>query len=622
MNRYPLWKYIVIGVALLIGFLYTLPNFFPEVPAVQVSSSKASVKIDANLLAQVETALTQAKIDYRGAALDSTGVKVRLPDTDTQIKARDAVQASLGDNYIVALNLLSSSPRWLTAIGALPMYLGLDLRGGVHFLLQVDMKAALEKAADRYTTDVRSLLREKKVQYGGVAREGNNVVVRFRDEAERNKARGEFDKAFPDLAVREVVAPDGELRLVATLKPEAQKRIQDGAVQQNITILRNRVNELGVAEPIIQQQGADRVVVQLPGVQDTARAKDILGRTASLEIRMVNEEAGALEQALSGQVPYGSDLFTERTGQPVLVKRQVVLTGDRINDAQPGFDQRNNEPAVHVSLDGTGARIFKEVTRENVGKRMAIVLVEKGKAEVITAPVIREEIGGGRVQISGKMTTREANDTALLMRAGALAAPMEIAEERTVGPSLGKENIDKGFNSVTYGFIVLALFICAYYQLMGVISTVALAINLLLLVSILSMLQATLTLPGIAAIALTLGMAIDANVLINERIREELRWGATPHAAIQAGYERAWGTILDSNVTTLIAGIALFIFGSGPVRGFAVVHCLGILTSMFSAVVVSRGIVNLVYGGRRKLDKISIGQIWRPHAEPAAPARQ
>ncbi len=622
MNRYPLWKYIVIGVALLIGFLYTLPNFFPEVPAVQVSSSKASVKIDANLLAQVETALTQAKIDYRGAALDSTGVKVRLPDTDTQIKARDAVQASLGDNYIVALNLLSSSPRWLTAIGALPMYLGLDLRGGVHFLLQVDMKAALEKAADRYTTDVRSLLREKKVQYGGVAREGNNVVVRFRDEAERNKARGEFDKAFPDLAVREVVAPDGELRLVATLKPEAQKRIQDGAVQQNITILRNRVNELGVAEPIIQQQGADRVVVQLPGVQDTARAKDILGRTASLEIRMVNEEAGALEQALSGQVPYGSDLFTERTGQPVLVKRQVVLTGDRINDAQPGFDQRNNEPAVHVSLDGTGARIFKEVTRENVGKRMAIVLVEKGKAEVITAPVIREEIGGGRVQISGKMTTREANDTALLMRAGALAAPMEIAEERTVGPSLGKENIDKGFNSVTYGFIALALFICAYYQLMGVISTVALAINLLLLVSILSMLQATLTLPGIAAIALTLGMAIDANVLINERIREELRWGATPHAAIQAGYERAWGTILDSNVTTLIAGVALFIFGSGPVRGFAVVHCLGIMTSMFSAVVVSRGIVNLIYGGRRKLDKISIGQIWRPDANPAAPAQQ
>ena len=619
MNRYPLWKYLVIGAALLIGFVYTLPNFFPEVPAVQVSSSKATVKIDNALLVQVESALAAAKIAYRGAALDATGVKVRLADTDTQIKARDALQAALGDNYIVALNLLSASPQWLTAIGALPMYLGLDLRGGVHFLLQVDMKAALEKAGDRYTTDIRSLLREKKTLYSGVGREGNSVVVRFREEAERTRARVEIEKAFPDLALREAEAGGGDLRLIATLKPEAQKRIQDGAIQQNITILRNRVNELGVAEPIIQQQGADRVVVQLPGVQDTARAKDILGRTASLEIRMVNEEPGALEQALAGQVPFGSDLFTERGGNPVLVKRQVVLTGDRINDAQPGFDQRTNEAAVHVNLDGTGARIFKEVTRENVGKRMAIVLVEKGKAEVITAPVIREEIGGGRVQISGRMTTREANDTALLMRAGALAAPMEIVEERTVGPSLGKENIDKGFNSVTYGFIVLALFMCVYYMLMGLISTVALSINLLLLVSILSMLQATLTLPGIAAIALTLGMAIDANVLINERIREELRWGATPHAAIQAGYERAWGTILDSNVTTLIAGVALFIFGSGPVRGFAVVHCLGIMTSMFSAVFVSRGIVNLIYGGRKKLEKISIGQIWRPAAAATPP---
>ncbi|HEY5310466.1 MAG TPA: protein translocase subunit SecD, partial [Casimicrobiaceae bacterium] len=367
-----------------------------------------------------------------------------------------------------------------------------------------------------------------------------------------------------------------------------------------------------------QQQGAERVVVQLPGVQDTARAKDILGRTASLEIRMVNEDPGALEAARAGNVPFGSDLFTERDGQQVLVKRQVVLTGDRINDAQPGFDQRNNEPAVHINLDGSGARIFKEITRENTGKRMAIVLVEKGKAEVITAPVIREEIGGGRVQISGRMTTREANDVALLMRAGALAAPMEIVEERTIGPSLGKENIDKGFNSVKYGFIVLAIFMCMYYLLMGFISTLALSFNLLLLVAILSMLQATLTLPGIAAIALALGMAIDSNVLINERIREELRWGATPHAALQAGYERAWGTILDSNVTTLIAGIALLIFGSGPIRGFAVVHCLGILTSMFSAVFVSRGMVALIYGGRKKLDKISIGQVWRPAAAMAA----
>jgi len=617
MNRYPAWKYILIAVAIVVGFVYTLPNFFPEVPAVQVSTSKATVKVDAGTLARVESVLKEEGVAHRGATVDATGVKVRLADTDTQLKAKDVLQKRLGDDYIVALNLISSSPQWLASIGALPMYLGLDLRGGVHFLLQIDMKGAIDKAADRYTTDIRSLMREKRVQYGGVSREGQNVVLRFREEAERVKGRVEIEKSFPDLAVREQEAPGGELRLVASLKPEAQKRIQDGAVQQNITILRNRVNELGVSEPIVQQQGAERIVVQLPGVQDTARANDILGRTATLEIRMVNEDPGALDAAIAGQVPFGSDLFTERGGQPVLVKRQVVLTGDRINDAQPGFDQRTNEPAVHVNLDGSGGRIFKEVTRENVGKRMAIVLVERGKAEVITAPVIREEIGGGRVQISGRMSTREANDVALLMRAGALAAPMDIVEERTVGPSLGKENIEKGFNSVVYGFVALAVFMCAYYMLMGLVSTIALGINVLLLIALLSMLQATLTLPGIAAIALTLGMAIDANVLINERIREELRWGATPHAAIQAGYERAWGTILDSNITTLIAGVALLIFGSGPVRGFAVVHCLGILTSMFSAVLVSRGIVNLIYGGRRKLDKISIGQIWKPAPTPA-----
>jgi len=611
MNRYPAWKYILIAIALVVGIFYTLPNFFPEVPAVQVSTSKSSVKIDAGTLQTVEDALKAANVSFDGALLDSNGVKVRLPDPDTQLKARDVLQQKFGDNYIVALNLLSTSPHWLASIGALPMYLGLDLRGGVHFLLQVDMKAALDKAADRYLTDVRSLLREKKVLYSGIAREGQNVAVRFRDSSERNKAYNEVANAFPDLQLNNV---DGgtDFKLVAGLKPEAQKRIQEGAVQQNITILRNRVNELGVAEPIVQQQGADRVVVQLPGVQDTTRAKDIIGRTASLEIRMVDDDPTAQQMALSGQVPLGDEKLTEPSGTPILVKRQVVLTGDRISDAQPGFDGRTNEPAVHVNLDAAGARIFKEVTRENVNKRMAILLVEKGKAEVITAPVIREEIGGGRVQISGRMNTREANDIALLMRAGALAAPMEIVEERTVGPSLGKDNIEKGFDSVLYGFIVLAVFICAYYMLMGIISTISLAVNLLLLIAILSMLQATLTLPGIAAVALTLGMAIDANVLINERIREELRWGDTPHAAIQAGYERAWNTILDSNVTTLIAGLALLIFGSGPVRGFAVVHCLGIMTSMFSAVFVSRGLVALVYGGRKKLVKISIGQIWKP----------
>jgi preprotein translocase subunit SecD len=619
VNRYPVWKYTLIAVALVVGILYTLPNFFPEVPAVQVSTSKATIKIDNSTLQTVEDALKAANIPYRGESLEATGVKVRFSDADTQLKAKDVLQKALGDNYIVALNLLSSSPRWLASIGALPMYLGLDLRGGVHFLLQVDMKAALEKAADRYLTDIRSLLREKKVIYSGIAREGNSVGIRFRDTSQRDAANKQIVDAFPDLQVNAVDA-GAEYKLVVSLKPEALKRIQEGAVQQNITILRNRVNELGVAEPIVQQQGIDRVVVQLPGVQDTARAKDILGRTASLEVRMVDEDPGALQQALAGQVPFGDDLLTERSGQPVLVKRQVVLTGDRINDAQSGFDQRSGEPAVHVNLDGTGARIFKELTRDNVGKRMAIVLVEKGKAEAITAPVIREEIGGGRVQISGRMSSRESNDIALLMRAGALAAPMEIVEERTVGPSLGKENIDKGFDSVLYGFIVLAVFICVYYLLMGVISTISLAVNLLLLVAVLSMLQATLTLPGIAAVALTLGMAIDANVLINERIREELRWGDTPHAAIQAGYERAWNTILDSNVTTLIAGLALLIFGTGPVRGFAVVHCLGILTSMFSAVFVSRGLVAIVYGGRKRLERISIGQVWKP-AVAAAPGK-
>jgi preprotein translocase subunit SecD len=614
MNRYSLWKYVVIAVALAIGILYTLPNFFPEVPAVQISSSRA--KVDAALLTTVQDTLKSAEIGYNGAVLDPTGIKVRLADPDTQLRAKDILQAKLGENYIVALNLLSSSPQWLAAIGALPMYLGLDLRGGVHFLLQVDMKAALDKAADGRAADLRSLLRKEKIQYSGISREGGNVVIRFRDDAERTKARVLIEKNYTDLQFRETDSSGGDVRLIASLKPEAQKARQDGAVAQNIQILRNRVNELGVAEPIIQQQGAERVVVQLPGVQDTARAKDILGRTASLEVRMVNDDPGALEAAIAGSPPLGSDLFTERNGQQLVVRRQVVLTGDRINDAQPGFDQRTNEPAVHINLDSQGANIFKEVTRENVGKRMAIVLVEKGKAEVITAPVIREEIGGGRVQISGRMTTREANDVALLMRAGALAAPMEIVEERTVGPSLGAENIEKGFKSVMYGFIVLSLFICVYYLLMGAISTIALAVNLLLLVALLSMLQATLTLPGIAAIALTLGMAIDANVLINERIREELRWGATPHAALQAGYERAWGTILDSNITTLIAGVALFLFGSGPVKGFAVVHCLGIMTSMFSAVFVSRGIVALVYGNRKKLDRISIGQVWRPGNMP------
>ena len=615
MNRYSLWQYLVIAFALVIGFIYTVPNFFGEVPAVQVSPVKANLKADTALLGRVEEALKKGNVAVSGVFLDATSVKARLPDTDTQIRAKDLLQAQLGEDYVVALNLLSNNPRWLAAIGALPMYLGLDLRGGVHFLLQVDMRAALTKKMEAFANDIRSGLREKRIPYAGIAREGQNITVRVRDAAAREKAMAEIGRTMPDLELREAGEGDA-LRIVAVLKPEAQRRSQDFALQQNITTLRNRVNELGVAEPIIQQQGADRIVVQLPGVQDTAKAKDILGRTATLEVRMVDDEnsnnPAALQAAAAGQVPFGDDYFLERDGRPILVRKQVVLTGDRINDAQPGFDNQTGEPAVHINLDGTGARIFHQVTRESVGKRMAIILFEKGKGEVVTAPVIRSEIPGGRVQISGRMTTQEARDVSLLLRAGALAAPMEIIEERTVGPSLGAENIRIGFQSMWMGFLAIAIFMMAYYALFGVISIIALSANLLFLVALLSMLQATLTLPGIAAIALALGMAIDANVLINERVREELRNGNTPQAAIHAGYERAWATILDSNVTTLIAGVALFAFGTGPVKGFAVVHCLGILTSMFSAVMVSRAIVNLYYGSRRRLDKVSIGQVWKP----------
>ena len=605
MNRYPLWKYILIAVALLFGLIYTLPNFFGESPAVQVSPLRGMTKVDPALMKQVEEVLKQNKLVYQGISFDRAGVKVRFSDPDNQIKAKDLLQSQLGGNFVVALNLLPGSPQWLTNLGALPMYLGLDLRGGVHFLLQVDMKGAATKALERNSGDIRTNLREQRIAYSGISRQGDAVEIKFRDAASRTKAMEELQKSAPDLLLKEQ-DEGGEFKLLGSLKLTAQKRIQEFALQQNITTLRNRINELGVAEPIIQQQGADRVVVQLPGVQDTAKAKDILGRTATLEIRMVDEEHDVMAAVQSGQVPFGDELYTERKGLPLLVKKNVVLTGDYISDAQPGFEGQSGEPAVHISLDGRGARIFKQVTRENVGKRMAILLIEKGKGEVITAPVIREEIGGGRVQISGRMTTEEASDVALLLRAGALAAPMEIVEERTVGPSMGAENIAKGFHSNIYGFLAIAAFMIFYYRFFGLISTFALGVNVLLLVAILSLLQATLTLPGMAGIALTVGMAIDANVLINERIREELRNGSSPQAAIHAGYERAFATILDSNVTSLVAGFALFWLGSGPVRGFAVVLCLGILTSMFSAVLVSRGVVNLTYGRKARLDKVSI----------------
>jgi preprotein translocase subunit SecD len=620
MNRYPLWKYAIIVIALLVGAIYALPNLFGEAPAVQVSAAKATVRVDTGTVTRVEQALSAASIAPSALSLEGTSVRARFEDTDTQLKARDAIDRALNTDpsdpsHVVALNLVPRTPNWLSALHARPMYLGLDLRGGVHFMLQVDMKAALERRADVLATDLRNALREKNIRHGGIVRNGQAIDVRVRDQAARNAVFDLVQAQFAELVLAETTE-GGDTRITATIRPEAARAVQDQALKQNITTLHNRINELGVAEPVIQQQGADRIVVQLPGVQDTAKAKDILGRTATLQVRLVDESAeGLAAERGVGAVPFGSERYLERGGRAIIVKREVLLTGENLTDAQAGFDGQTQEPAVHLTLDGKGSRIFRDVTRENVGKRMAIILFEKGKGEVVTAPVIRAEIGGGRVQISGAMTTTEASDTALLLRAGSLAAPMEIIEERTIGPSLGAENIAKGFNSVTWGFVVVALFMCVYYAVFGMFSAIALGFNVLLLVAVLSMLQATLTLPGMAAMALALGMAIDANVLINERVREELRRGATPQAAINAGYDRAWATILDSNVTSLIAGLALLLFGSGPVRGFAVVHCLGIVTSMFSAVFFSRGLVNFWYGRQKKLKSISVGTVWRPEGD-------
>ena len=625
MNRYPLWKYAIIVVALLMGGLYTLPNFFGEAPAVQVSAAKAIYKVDAALQTKVVQALKDAAIEPTGLSLENNSLKVRLADTDSQLKAKDVIQKALVPDpevapYVVALNLISRSPQWLTSLNAAPMYLGLDLRGGVHFMLQVDMAAALSKKIDSTAGDLRSVLREKNIRHSGISRNGDTIELRLRDAATLEAARNLIKEQFADVAFTD--APDaGEFKLSASLKPEAARRVQEQALKQNITTLHNRINELGVAEPVIQQQGLDRIVVQLPGVQDTAKAKDILGRTATLEMRLVDDSPEGTAAAVGGAaVPYGTEKFRERNGQAVIVKKQVILSGDSLTDAQPGFDSQTQQPKVDLTVDAKGGRIMRETSRENLKKRMAILLFEKGRGEVLTAPGIQGELGN-RFQISGSMSVTEAADLALLLRAGSLAAPMEIIEERTIGPSLGAENIAKGFDSVRWGFAAVALFMCVYYMLFGIISSVALGVNLLLLVAMLSMLQATLTLPGMAAMALVLGMAIDANVLINERVREELRNGVSPQAAIHAGYDRAWATILDSNVTTLIAGLALLTFGSGPVRGFAVVHCLGILTSMFSAVFFSRGLVNLWYGRQKKLQAVSIGTVWRPDSGKAVAPR-
>ena len=616
MNRYPLWKYLVIVVALVIGALYTLPNFFGEAPAVQLSAGKVTVKIDSNMQERVAEILKSAQIEPKGMQFERIGangtIKIRLDTTDTQLKAKDVLQKALNpDNndqsYVIALNLISNTPAWLTSIGAMPMYLGLDLRGGVHFLLQVDMKGALQKKLESLSTDTRSQLREKGLRHSGIERQGDLIVVRFPNQEDATNARTLLNNNLQSLDFNVEKSADG-FKLVGKFRDSAIKEVQENAVKQNISTLHNRVNELGVAEPVIQQQGQDRIIVQLPGVQDTARAKDIIGRTATLESRLADPVKTYL---LSGETPPpGLDVFKTGDGRQVVFKKSVIFSGDRITSASAGFDS-NQRPAVSITLDSAGGRVMQEITRENIGKPMGMILFEKGRGEVLTVATIQSEFGS-KFQITGQPSADSANDLALLLRAGSLAAPMEIIEERTIGPSLGAENISMGFNSVVYGFIAIAIFMIAYYMLFGVFSVIALSFNLFLLVALLSMLQATLTLPGIAAVALALGMAIDSNVLINERIREELRAGATPQAAIATGFEKAWGTILDSNITTLIAGIALLAFGSGPVRGFAVVHSLGILTSMFSAVFFARGLANLWYGRKKKLDKLSIGEVWRP----------
>jgi preprotein translocase subunit SecD len=630
MNRYPLWKYLTVLAALIIGLLYTLPNFFGESPAVQVAGAKSTVKVDNEVLNKVQAVLKGDNIESTGAYFEENGpvgtVRVRFSSTDVQLKGKDAIEKALNPDpanpgYTVALNLLPASPNWLSAIGAHPMYLGLDLRGGVHFLLQVDMHGALTGRYDSLASDIRTSLREANVKAANVERDNLSITSVFDSADARSEATSTLRRKMPDMVFTNGDESGGHFVLTAKLSDTAITAVQSNAIKQNIQTLHNRINELGVAEPIIQQQGADRIVVQLPGVQDVAKAKEILGRTATLEIRMVDDSPTALAALRAGTVPFGLERYTDRDGRPLLLRRQVILTGENLQDAQPGRDQQTQQPSVNLTLDAKGARIFRDVTRNNINKRMAIVLIENGKGQVVTAPVIRSEIPGGQVQITGSMSAQEAADTSLLLRAGALAAPMKIIEERTIGPSLGADNITKGFHSTLFGFLAIAIFIIMYYHVFGLFSTTGLAFNVLLLLAVLSMLQATLTLPGIAAIALTLGMAIDSNVLINERIREELRAGASPQQAIHLGFERAWATIVDSNLTTLIVGLSLLAFGTGPIRGFAVVHCIGILTSMFSSVIGVRALANLWYGRRRKLARISIGEIWIPKKEEHTPTR-
>jgi preprotein translocase subunit SecD len=616
LNRYPLWKNLLILCLIVLGGLYALPNLYGEDPSVQLSPLR-SHKVDGSTVIEVNNKLAAAGLQPKQVELAESRILIRFGDTDAQLKAADALRLGMGEGYTVALNLAPSTPSWLNFIGAKPMYLGLDLRGGVHFLLQVDMDAALQQAEERYQEDIRTLLRSNKIRYKGVNRNKGAIHVVLENADAAKQAQELISKELRALVLKEA----GEEAALDARLSEAEKReIRKFAVAQNITTLRNRVNELGVAEPVIQQQGEERIVVQLPGVQDTARAKEILGATATLEFRLGDTEHD-VQKAVQEHAPVGTRLYKDRAGRPILLKSQIIVTGDQVTDASSGLDQANGAPAVFVNLNSSGAKKMGEVTRENIGKPMAVVFIEnktetklvdgqkitsKRKVEeVINVATIRDKFSS-RFQITGLDSTNEARDLALLLRAGALVAPVDIVEERTVGPSMGKENIDMGFHSNVYGFIAITLFMVMYYRVFGLFSIVALGVNVLLLVAVLSLMQATLTLPGMAGIALTVGMAIDANVLINERIREELRRGNTPQACIAAGYDRAFDTIFDSNVTTLIAGFALFMLGSGPVRGFAVVLCIGILTSMFSAVLVSRALVNLSYGRQRKLANLAI----------------
>ena len=612
-NRYPLWKHLLIAAVLAAGVVFALPNVFGEDPAVQISGERG-VAIDTGLAARVAGALETGGVPAHSVALEDGRLLARFGDTETQLRAQDLLRADLGPGYIVALNLAPAMPRWLAATGLLPMYLGLDLRGGVHFLMEVDMPAAVAQAEERYTGDVRTLLREARVRYRSVGRDPQGgLQVRLRSAEARDEAARRIDREFPDLTMTEEDLGGEDFRLRLALNEEAVRATREFALQQNVTTLRNRVNELGVAEPVIQRQGDSRIVVQLPGVQDTARAKDILGATATLEFRMVDEEH-SVSDAQDGRVPAGSRLYHERNGRPVLLYRQLMLTGDSIIDAASGIDQQTGSPAVFITLDGKGARLFSERTKDKIGRSMAVVFIENktdvrrvdGRdvrtrrtiEEVINIAVIRDRLGK-RFQITGLDNTSEARDLALLLRAGALAAPIEIIEERTVGPSLGQDNIDQGLRSVIIGFCLVLGFMAFWYRRFGLVANLALAANLVLIVAVLSMLQATLTLPGIAGIVLTVGMAVDANVLIFERIREELRNRNTPQASIQSGYQKAFSTILDANVTTLIAAVVLFGFGTGPIKGFAITLSIGIVTSMFTAIMGTRAVVGLVYGGRR-----------------------